>query len=281
MMARQPQPKGVKIFISGLQAMGPPASDVPRERDPSFAKLRFRLRLGRRLFWTTFISPIFNAGALFKFIVQGLGFVAALFLLGPKKLTELSNGAAVSLTAFATAMSCWAFIHAIATPFRVLKAERSIGNWQGARFVYAVPQRVLTAQWTPAENENVKMFVVPDVEPGALVDYKIEIDGPTDRLNCVVLGAYYFHPASEMLSTGRFALHGRVRLRKDGSLGLYCFSKPDTLPAIVRVYILAWEIDNNVWVDYTDLKTNTRVVLAPPSPSTVPPEDTSQSHATL
>jgi hypothetical protein len=144
------------------------------------------------------------------------------------------------------------------------KEEETAGEWVGDRFVYREPRLVFTKVWSPAENGTYPLFSVREAYAGALLDYRIEIDGPTERLNCVVVGAYYFSPVEPVLTTVKFDLRGRVRLRKDGQLGLACHSLPDTLSAIVRVYLLAWETDPNTQLDYTDLRSQTRFVLRPP-----------------
>jgi len=52
--------------------------------------------------------------------------------------------------------------------------------------------------------------------------------------------------------------------KRMGSVGLHCFSLPDTVPALVRVYVLAFENDPTKLMDYTDQRTQTRFVVAPP-----------------
>jgi hypothetical protein len=257
--------KGVQIFPSGLQAMGPQAHETPIQYTASSAKLFFRIKLGKKLFKQHFFSPIFSASAFFGFIAQGIGIALFLALLSSKKAFETSTRAAIGAIAFCTAVFCWAIIQTVATPFRVLKEERLLGNWYCTRFVYNQPQRVLTKEWTPTDNDQPQYFAVPDIPPGALVTYKIEVDGPIDRLNCILLGAYYFSPVADMLKSARFALRGKVRLRKDRTLFLNCLSMPNTLPAVIRVFILAWEIDNTILLDYTDDKSGTRIVLGPPN----------------
>ena len=201
----------------------------------------------------------------FNSLHKGLGFGCCSSFFGPKKLTDMSTGAAAAIAGFAAAMVCWAVIQAIVAPGRILKTEKSIGTWQGNRFVFNEAQRVFTTEWSPADNGTWETISIPDIESDALVDYQIEVDGAASRLNCLVIGAYYFSPVQEIIQSTRFALNGRVRLKKDHSIALHCYSRPDTIPAIVRVYILAWEIDHKVLLDCTDLSSNSRVVLAPPA----------------
>ena len=135
---------------------------------------------------------------------------------------------------------------------------------------------MLTTEWTPADNDGYRQIIVPDIEADALVDYRIEVDGPGSRMHCIVVGAYYFAPIADIVKSTRFELNGRVRLRKDHSIALFCYSMLETIPAIVRVYILAWEVNHDLLLDYTDLDGHSRVVLAPPK-SAPPVRDNSPS----
>ncbi len=59
--------------------------------------------------------------------------------------------------------------------------------------MYKQPQLVLTHEWRP--NDNGKAVAIPlQIDGGLVIDYKIEIDGPVGRINCVVLGASFFRP---------------------------------------------------------------------------------------
>jgi hypothetical protein len=162
------------------------------------------------------------------------------------------------------ALPIWALINLVVAPIKALNAEKSSGTWQGARFLYREPQLVLTCEWEP--KDNGKFVPIPlKIDGGLLVDYRIEVDGPVERINCIVLGAYYFRPVEDVLRTARFDLRGRAVVKKDGSVGLHCYSRPDTLPALVRVYVLAFENDPMNLMDYTEQRTQTRFVVAPPA----------------
>lgn len=179
-------------------------------------------------------------------------------------MTEQATTLVISVVSFLGALVLWAIIWAVATPFRFLKAERAIGRWTGTRFLYNEPLLLGTVEWSAANNNDAFAMGVPNVPPGALIDYKIEVDGPVDRINCLVVGAYYFYPPDELMKTARWDIRGRVVLRKDGKLGLVCHSRPNTLPAIIRVFSLAWEIAPEILLDYTDLNTGSRFTLGPP-----------------
>jgi hypothetical protein len=186
--------------------------------------------------------------------------------LGQKGVTaRIDNIGATALSTIA-ALPIWALINLIIAPFKAAKAEAELGDWQGARFVYRQPQLAITCEWMPTDNGKFVPIKLK-IDGGLLIDYRIEVDGPTDRINCIVLGAYFFRPLEKILSTARFDCRGRAVVKKDGSVGLHCHSSPDTLPALIRVYVLAFENDATVLMDYTDQRTQTRFVVAPPEVS--------------
>lgn len=254
--------KGVLLLPEGVQIGW--ESKPPPLRSPGVVKFRCRARLFVQVFWEGFISPIINGQAAFQFIAQGIGLFFLFALLGRKMLTEASTGTVAAIAAFAAAMFFWAIIQAVATPFRVAKLERAQGKWIGHRFIFNEPKRLFTSEWTPEKNGHLETFEVSDTAPFAVIDYRIEVDGPKSRLRCMVMGNYFFSPIEEVLTLWQPALHGRAMLKKGQTLELHCHSMPNTLPAIVRVYAVAWEIDRDFGMDYTDNRTASRVVMAPP-----------------
>jgi len=255
--------KGVLLFPKDVQICGP--KKQPRIGKPHRAKLRSRAALYWRVFWEGFASPIFNSQAVFQFIATMLGLFVLFALVGRKMMPDTATTTVAAAIAFAAAMAVWALIQAIAMPFRARAAEATEGRWVSGRFVYNDARRVFTTEWNPSKNGHHETFVVPsDIQQYAVVDYKIEIDGPADRLRCLIIGSYYFSPMHDVLSLWEPAMHGRVVLKKGRKLDLYCLSQPDTIRAIVRVSILAWEIDQNLGMEYTDQRTQTRIVMQPP-----------------
>ena len=244
--------------------MGPLDKDVPPRR--SLAAVRWRAVA--RPMWSIFLkglySPVVNAGAFFGLLTIpfSLFFISA--FLGERGVTTRIDTLGATMLSTIAALPIWAVIQLVMTPFKAIRAENELGLWQEGRFIYRQPQLVLTAEWRP--NDNGKFIAIPlKIDGGLLIDYKIEIDGPVERINCLVLGAYFFRPLEGVLSSGaRFELRGRVVVKKDRTVGLHCSSLPDTLPALVRVYVMAFENDPTLLMDYTDLRTQTRFVLRPP-----------------
>lgn len=263
-LAKTKKRRGVEILPSGTQFMQPLDKDAVPRRTLRATRWRALLKPVWGLFINGLYSPVVNAGAFFGLITIpfSLFFVSA--FLGDKGLTARIGTLGATALSTVAALPIWAIINLVVAPIRALMAEKELGSWKGARFVYREPQLVLTYEWTP--NDNGQVIPIPlQIDGGLLVDYKIEIDGPASRINCIVLGAYYFRPLDEVMKSGtRFDLRGRVVVKKDGTIGLLCYSLPDTLPALVRVYVTAFENDPGVLIDYTDLRTQTRFVLAPP-----------------
>jgi hypothetical protein len=200
---------------------------------------------------------------MFGYLASIIGLFFIIAYLDDKTASDSVSKIAVGFVSTVVASVIWAIVLVISVPFKVRKETTSVGQWSGDRFVYKEPKRIFTREWNPADNGIYPLFRCPDAYPDSVIDYRIEIDGPTERVNCILVGAYYIHPIPDTLQVARFDLRGRVRLRKDRQLALACFSKPDTLPAIIRVYMLAWEIDPTTRLDYTELRTQTRLVLRP------------------
>lgn len=258
------QRKGVLLFPKGTQFLRTKGSEDPRIKNPK--TIRFFWRLSRFLpLWVrgTF-SPFYESSALFQFLTLPIFIFVASIVLGEDGMSDEINTLATAGIAAFLALPIWILIQLVVTPIKQRKLEREEGEWNGDRFVYHEPRRVLTCEWSTEENGHVRVFDVPDVPDGALVDYKIDLDGPADRIGCMVVGDFYFVPYEPLLKERRFAPRGKVRLRPGRLLGLACHSQKSTLPAIVRVYLLAWEINFDVCLEHTDPTTKTRYVLSPP-----------------
>jgi hypothetical protein len=258
-----PKNTGVRIFPPDMQFMGPNEGDIPARRSGVATKWRARMKPLWGIFVRGLFSPIVNAGAFFGLVtIPFLLFFLSAFL-GEKGLTTRIDTLGATTLATIGALPLWALINLIMAPMKALSAEKDLGAWQGFRFIYREPQLVLTAEWRPSDNGNFVPIPLK-IDGGLLIDYRIDVDGPQDRINSLVLGAYFFRPLEDVLRTTRFNLRGRVVVKKDGCVGLHCYSLPDTLPALVRVYVLAFENDPSIRMDYTDERTQTRFVLAPP-----------------
>jgi hypothetical protein len=237
---------------------------------PGCDSKNLRSQYRRRLFWRIFLknlySPVINANAFFSWITIPFTLYFLSAFLGEHSVVSRMDTLGVGALSIIAAMPIWAIIILLISPFRVGSFEKNEGRWTDGRFVFKQPKLVHSFEWRPSNNGGASTFD-SKIDGGLLVDYRIEADGPVERINCVVIGAYYFRPLEQVLQTCRFDLRGRVVVRRDGTLSLLCHSRPDTLPVIVRVYVLAFECNPQVRMDYTDATTQTRFVLAPPDQS--------------
>lgn len=146
----------------------------------------------------------------------------------------------------------------ICLPRKTLIEEAALGQWRGERFIYHERQRVFTTEWSPADNGSCVEFTFFKGEPGTLVDYEIEVGGRSDLIQCAVIGAFWMEPIQEMVGKFELERRGRVILGRKRQLRLICNSAPNSLPSIVTVYVVAWETNHDVLMEYTDARTQTR-----------------------
>lgn len=184
--------KAVLAFPPGLQFMQPPPDEIPKQRSLDSIRRRLRLRSFLRILRMNLLSPFFSARATFGYIVAILSALLALVFLDDKDWNGRSNTLVLGAVSFALATAFWILASIVRAPFMARAEERKLGNWEGSRFVFAQPQHVYTKGWKPEDNGKIPLFFARGLYPDVLVDYKIEIEGPAQRLNCCVLGAYYF-----------------------------------------------------------------------------------------
>jgi len=256
--------QAVQVFPDGFQVRQESPDNLPKQRGFLFTKSwwRFRhcLRLCLRGIWAPLISP----GALFGFLTIPFLMFFIFVLAGKAEMMEKLGLLFASTLAVVATLPVWAVLNLIVAPFRAVADERKTGDWQGQRFIYYEPKLLATSVFSPDDNGKYAEIRGEGIPPGAVIDYKIEIEGPANRITCLVFGTYFFAPAIETLKAGRFALRGRVVLRKDGTLRLIGYSLPGTLRAIVRVYALSWEWDSGLLMEYTDESKGLRFVIRPP-----------------
>lgn len=264
-------PSAVRLLPVTFQALRDQA--LPTQRSLARTKWFWRAKEGRRIWFRSLYAPFLSTGALFGFLTVPifLFFVFALF--GEKAVIERSQFAVTTLLAAIFTFPAWAVLNAIATPFRVIAAEGEVGAWDGARFIYLEQKLLSTSEFRNEGGPGEAIFHVNDIPAGAVIDYRIEIEGPAERLNCILFGASFIAPISEMIKTTRFAPQGRVVLRKDNSLRLICYSQPGTIPAQIRVYA---SLGRSIPRSRSSTPTNgVRIVIRPPGHEDAPATDVS------
>jgi hypothetical protein len=260
----QPKLKAVQVFPDGWHVRVDKPEEFPRQRSPFFTKARWRARRCGSLCLKALYAPIFSAGALFGFLTIPFFIFFVFVLTGTKGMMDK----ALVMTASALAVICtlpvWAVLNLLLAPIRAIAEEQKLGGWHGNRFIYYEPKLLGAAVCSPSDNGKYAEIPVKDIPPGAVIDYKIEIEGPANRINCILFGAYFFAPAIETLKSSHFALSGRVVVKKRQMVQLLSYSQPDTLSAIIRVYAISWEVDPTLAMEYTDQSKGLRFVIRPP-----------------
>jgi hypothetical protein len=256
------KPKGVLLFPVKFQLRQD--KELPPVRTFAATKRHWRAREIWRAWLRSLWAPFVSGGALFRYLSVLISLVAIYRLLGEQAMIERSLGMLNSVWPALLSLPVWAIGCALYSPFSAVAAERKKGGWDGERLIYFEPKLLVTTEFKESDNGKEAEFEVDDIPAGTVVDYKIEIDGPVDRVNSIVCGAYYVYPLSEMLQTSRYALRGKVVVRKDRTLRLKCHSLPGTVPVLIRVYALSWAVDPGRLIEFTDESKGVRIVVGPP-----------------
>lgn len=260
-MPTHPQRRAVQLLPASFQAMADPS--LPPRHELTAAIWRWRLRACWKRWFTDLYAPLVSMTALFGFLTIPFLLFFLLAFGGEKAMLDRSTLFGASALATIAALPIWALILAIVAPFRVIAEEKKLGGWQGSKFIYLAPKLITTAE--AQAGDGTIEFKVDDIPPGAVIDYRIEVEGSAARFNGVVFGAFFVRPIKDIFDTTRFTPRGKVVLRKDRSLRLLCRLTAASLPMIVRVYALSWEIDRTFCLEYTDQSKDTRIVIRDPS----------------
>ena len=259
-------PPGVQIFPSDTQFMGPLDKDIPTRRSTERIKLRSRLRAMWSFFVRGLYAPIFNANAFFGLITIPFSIFFLSAFLGEKGVISRLDTLGATVLSTVAALPIWALVNVVWAYAKTISAERAAGTWQGPRFIFREPQLILTYEWRVTDNQGFVPIQLA-IDDGLLIDYRIDIDGAESRTNCLVMGAYFFRPIEAVLRIARFDRRGRAVVKKDRTVGLHCYLLPDTLPTQLRVYMLAFENNHQTLMDYTETRTETRIVVEAPKSS--------------
>lgn len=154
-------------------------------------------------------------------------------------------------------------VNAVVALWKMRKSELAKGQWIGTKFLYSAPQIALTTEWTPQMNGGEIVFKFRDAEPLSLVQYKVEFDGAQERIWGMLIGLHRWTSSSEILQTRRVTQYGKATIGNDKKLALRCYSMPGTVPNIVRVYILSWEVNALEAFEFTS--EGTRCVVKVPT----------------
>jgi hypothetical protein len=260
-MATQPQTRAVQLVPVSFQVMGD--KSLPARRGLRSTVWRWRGRRCFKLWLSDFYAPLVSMSALFSFLTIPFLLFFLLAFGGDKAVVDRSTLMGATALATIAALPVWAVLIAIITPFRILAEEKKVGGWQGSKFIYLEPKLIVTAE--VQAGDGMVEFKVEGIPEGTVIDYRVDVEGAPERLNCVLFGAFFVRPIEEILSTTRFAPRGKVVLRRGHSLRLMCRTPDNSVPMIVRVYALSWEIDRTFALEYTDQGKGVRILIRDPS----------------
>lgn len=159
---------------------------------------------------------------------------------GPSRQIDALISALETVEAFAYALLLFFGLNAVLSVFRVLRAERELGIWVGARFVYHEPVRLLTTMVDEQNNGQPQLFDVVGPDDLAFVSYVIDVDRSDGRV-CAELAWPSGHRPME---TGfpRHEPRVSMRLPPVRKLALLTHVQPGSTLTTVRVYMKHWEI---------------------------------------
>jgi hypothetical protein len=163
-----------------------------------------------------------------------------------------------------TVLMSLAFAACIAT-YKVWRSQSEAGQWTRAKFLFNERQFAFTAEWKPEDNGSCKTFSFRAAEPGSLINYKLEFEGPEGRIWGAVLGNYRLSPEDAFVAHAPLANCGKAVIGCDGKLELKCYSMPGSVPAIVRVYVLDWKLFADEWMEFVNTNAATRCVMRGPT----------------
>jgi hypothetical protein len=172
------------------------------------------------------------------FIASVIGLALYLRLgVTPEERDLLATQWAIATKAFTTAVIFWAIISLAISPFLVLRDERRMGRWHGARFVYRAPilVAVIRCQSTGAVERYRVRF--SDAEANAFVAYHVELTPDISRHANFGVGN------ALLLGVGR--AQGRGGCRLDGrDAAFYIEAGEDVLSTTARVFCESFAIGN-------------------------------------
>jgi hypothetical protein len=148
-------------------------------------------------------------------------------------------------------IAVYVLVSALISIYLVRAEETKEGGWFGRQFVLHAPVHVFTATWTPDDNGSEKKFKVPMVEPNSVVRYRVDVDGGGDRVEvCISLNSNFLPWDLPLLVGGPGGGHrarylgrtGSAKTNKSRELSLFVLSLPDTVPSVIRVFVLSFEV---------------------------------------
>jgi hypothetical protein len=216
---------------------GPDLSAEAQKRRARYRKLHQWLWFGQRRCRLAFTGSLSSAQNWGSSILFGAAVTAMLEWLGIEIVVTKGKGGDATLFAIFTTLA-WLLIYLWRAILVVPRQLRLEGEWLGAQFVFKEPKLVFLTEWKPEDNGKLKPFEVTSVPPYVLIRYRIDIDGPRDRVWALLSFGDF---AAINLSEIRVGQQGAHWVILSGSRSwLQGYSMPMTDRAILRIYVLGY-----------------------------------------
>jgi len=139
------------------------------------------------------------------------------------------------------ALPCYLLLNLVFAAFKVVWEERTKGEWIGRRFVYFEPVLARSEFVMAANNNKISKFRFKDAEPGSMIYYKFQRDGPENflalKLMAHPLQLYDFKSHRDYRYTS-----GGVRVGNRNEMCLKYFLYEAASPFQLRIYVTSWEV---------------------------------------
>ena len=203
------------------------------------SKTRRYLRRLPLAWWTSFTSPLWNAGQLLTWATAWIGLVLILQNATDSERDIQAFEWAVSIQAFAIALAGWAVISLVVGAFKVVASDNANGKWDRHHRFYNEPYLVATERFEAGDGETqLREIRFADAEPNSFVYYSCVLTPEVSRrMGVMVTGG---KPNDRMILHPDWRQpplhHNGTRLPRDCSATLCARMQVSTVPVIVRVY---------------------------------------------
>lgn len=246
------------------------ADGSPHWRRLAFIKVRRLFRAWLPLCAQQVLSPIIGRDQWLQLCLLIIGLWLYFTATEPVKVPEIISNLVVGAKAVSVAIPIYLVLSAITAFVTALREEKKRGKWLQAKYIYNEPRHAFTMVWCPVDNGKTLKFKFEDAEANSLVQYELQFSGlGDDRIWGMLTGTICMSDAPAFVKHAALEPIGKAAVGQSKELYLTCYSKPESLPAIVRVYILGWELFTNDGLDLTQKGIVRMVVTKPPKDGSI------------
>ena len=141
-------------------------------------KARRWVRIWLRIWVRDAIKAIFNREQLLQLFAIPFFLFLVFAARGPDAMKEQFGIVSAARMALLFALPCYLLLNLVFAAFKVVWEERTKGEWIGRRFVYFEPVLARSEFVMAANNNKISKFRFKDAEPGSMIYYKFQRDGP-------------------------------------------------------------------------------------------------------